>query len=305
MYDEKRLASHLDDVKRALKESNCVFDEMEMKTEFEKYLYTYQIPLQEAKRSIVRKYKGDPDKLSFGVDKTLSDLRINEPGVNVLCRIITVNPKTVEFEGKKKEIYYGILGDGVTTMPYSSWSDFKMKKGDVLHITNISVKEWNGKPQINIHSSSTITRRDPSDLPLPGFTIEAQKLEVKDLRDKMSNISIIFRVLTLEEKEISKNEEKKTVQSGIAADHTGQVRFSYWSERPLKLGEVLRVSGAYTRDFNGIPQLTFDDRSSIEPLPDEAQPTAIELAHPIRYSLWDLFKRGGGLTSASRALSWM
>ena len=295
MYDEKRLASHLEDVKRALKESNSVFDEQEMKQEFEKYLYTYQIPLQEAKRSIVRKYKGDPDKLSFGVDKALSDLRINEPGVNILCRMITVNPKTVEFDGKRKEIYYGILGDNVTTLPYSSWSDFKLKKGDVLHITNVSVKEWNGKPQINIHSSSVITRRETTELPQPSFSIEGHKLEVKDLQDKIGNISIVFRVLSIEEKVISKNEERKTVQSGIAADHTGQVRFSYWSEQPLRAGEVLRVGGAYTKDYNGIPQLVFDDRSSIERLPDETQPTAEELNRPVNYSIWNLFKRGGGV----------
>jgi replication factor A1 len=300
MYDKKRLASHFDDIIRALKDSEQDnFDEDEVNREFEQYLYTYQIPLNEAKRSVVRKFKGDPEKLSFGVDKPLGDIRLNEASVNILCRIITANKKTVEVSGKKKDIVYGLMGDHTTTIPYTAWtSEFKYKKGDVLYITNVTVKEWNHKPQVNINPSSVISTRDPEELPYYFGSYNPTKVLVKDIRPKMSNLMTTFRILSVEGKEISTKDGEKTVFNGIGADETGQIRFSSWHDFNLNPGEVVKIVGAYSKDFGGIPQIVFDERSKVEKeqdLDEETLPSVEALGYPIKFTVWELMKRGGAL----------
>jgi len=307
MYDKKRLASHMDDIIRALKESGKEddFDEDELQAEFEQYLYTYQIPLHEAKRSVVRKFKGDPEQLSFGVDKALGDMRLSEPSVNILCRIITNNKKSVEVSGKKKDISYGLMGDHTTTVPYTAWMpNFKYKKGDVVYITNVTVKEWNNKPQVNINPSSVITPRDPTELPFYFGTSNPETVLVKDVHEKMSNLVLTFRILSIQEKEINTKDGPKVVFNGVGADETGKLRFSCWHDFGLKEDDVVKVSGAYSKDFGGIPQLGFDQRSTVEKIEEDEHPFPSQeaLEYPLQFTIWELLKRGGALNISVKGM---
>lgn len=295
MYDKKRLASHLEDIKRALKDSEMDFDDKELRDEFERYLYTYQIPLGEAKRSVVRKYKGDPDLLSFGVDKNLGDLKANEASVNILVRIITINHKTVEIDGKKRDIVYGLLGDGTRTLPYTAWTQFSVKRGDVVYITNVAVKEWNNRPEISINKRSVVNKRDPSELPTYIGSSNPHPVQVKDIRDKANNLVITLRILELSSREVNTKDGKKTVFNGIGGDETGLIKITTWADLELDIGSVYTLKGGYAKEYNGSPQVVFDERTEVEKVEDKELPDEETLSIPITHTIYELASRSGAM----------
>ena len=105
MDEINEFAPHVEDIVRALKNKveNKVIEE-----ELNNYVSVYRIPLEQAKRSIVKKYDGDLGELSVGVLKKISELRMDEPNVDLLCRVVAVNEKEISVEGNPKKIFFGI-----------------------------------------------------------------------------------------------------------------------------------------------------------------------------------------------------
>jgi replication factor A1 len=110
--------------------------------------------------------------------------------------------------------------------------------------------------------------------------------KIAELQDGLSGVGLSGRVLSIERREVTVGEEKKTVFSGTLADQTGKTMFSSWHDFGLKEGDAIRVSGGYTKSWRGILQFNFDDRSQLEKLDDF--PAAKDLSKPVTHSIASL-----------------
>lgn len=294
MHDKEKFAPHIEDISRAL--GNKVSKE-EIEKELEIYVSSYRLPIEVAKRSIVKKYGGKLIDLSLGVLKKLSDLKPNESSVDLLCRIVAVNQKEVEVNGTKKTILYGILGDPTLTLPFTAWESegLDLKKGDIVRVRNAYTKEWQGNVQINFGTRTSISKESTAVLqPYEGLG-KVTEYKIKDLKEGVGNVATTARLLSIEKREVTVDGQKKIVFSGILGDETGKAQFSAWSDFNLKEGDIIEIIGGYVRNWRGIPQLNFDERAKVEKLESKTFPSTDDISRGRSIPIEEIAVRGGAV----------
>ena len=92
------LDSHIDDILNALgDDSEIEVTREDLKKEFSKFM-EYGVPIDQAKQTLIKKYGRQavlPSSEVSSERKLISELQPNERSVNLLCRIIAVNPKEI------------------------------------------------------------------------------------------------------------------------------------------------------------------------------------------------------------------
>lgn len=232
----------------------------ELEKEFKKFL-EYGVPLDHAKQTLIKKFGGNSIPLSTG-RILITDVTPNQKSVNLLCRIVSINPRDVTIRGENRKIFYGILADESGTIPFTAWNDFDIEKGNVLEISNAYSSEWQGATKINLGDRTKVIKTDESKL--PESVIEPKKYKLKDLHAGLGAIEVIARILGIEQREVEIDKIKKKVYSGTIGDETGKAQFTSWHDFKFKEGDVVRISGGYIKSWKGIPQLTFDEKAIVE-----------------------------------------
>jgi len=258
---ENDLRSHVEDILNALKnDSSKEVTREELEKELAKFM-EYGVPIEQAKQTLIKKF-GGVAVLSSG-RKLISDLLPNERSVNLLCRVIAVNPKEITVKGDNRKIFYGILGDESGTISFTAWnSNLELEKGDVVEISNAYTREWQGSVQLNLGDRVRIEKTDKEKLPESAF--KPREVKIKDLRSGIGAVDVTARILEMKEREATVGEETKKVFSGLLADETGKAQFTSWHDFKIKEGDVLRIIGGYVKSWKGIPQLTFDDKATVK-----------------------------------------
>ena len=258
---------YIDDILDVLSEnSEKTVDREELEKEFQKFL-EYGVPLEHAKQTLIKKFGGGAAAQVSSERILIVDLQPNVPSVNLLCRIININPKEITARGEKKKIFYGILGDESGTVSFTAWKDFEIEKGNVVEISSAYTREWQGVTQINFGDRTKLEKTDEEKLPESSF--EPKEYKVKDLRSGLGAVELTVRILEANEREVEVDSQKKKVFSGIIGDETGKAQYTAWHDFKLKKGDVLKISGGYVKSWKGIPQLTFDEKATVEKLDDD------------------------------------
>lgn len=299
--DREQIAPHVKDIARALENK---VSEDQIAGELENYLNVYRVPLDSAKRSIVRKYGGNPADLEVGVQKKLAELAPNEPSVSLLARVVSVNPKEIQVNGTPKKIFYGILGDDTGTVPFTAWEteNLHLEKGDTVRVENAYTKEFRGQIQLNFGNRTSITPESSDALPpYQPVPVALKPAKVRDLREGTGGVIMTVRILSIEEREVMVEGDKKLVYSGVMADETGKAQFSAWKDYELKEGDVIKIEGGYVRMWRGIPQLNFDERAEVN-ITEEDLPSVEDLAKSPRIWIEDLIERGGAVDATIRGI---
>jgi len=89
---------------------------------------------------------------------TIGELREGMGYVQVKGRVLSIDPKDVTVKGEAKRIFSGVLADETGKVQFTSWSDFKVKQGDILKISKATVKGWRGIPQLNFDDRAEVTK---------------------------------------------------------------------------------------------------------------------------------------------------
>ena len=288
-------APHIDDIARVLGDN---VDRDMIARELDEYLNVYRVPLGTAKESIVKKHGGNPQSLEASVFRKLTDLRPDEPSVDLLVRVVAVNTKTITVDSNEKDIVYGILGDDTGTLQFTAWdaARFQYEKGNVLRIVSAYTKGWNDEVQVNLGDRAAITREEDGALPPPpqgAAAVVGGEVKVSDLRASMRGLDLTFRVLSVAPRQVNVKGEEKTVWSGSMADETGMIEFSSWHDFGLDEGDVVHLQGGYIRTWRGVPQLSFDGRDDVEKLDADTLPGAEDLARESVVTIDELERRGG------------
>ena len=262
------LDSHIDYILNALKDNSEIdVTREEIVKELGKFI-EYGVPIDQAKQTLIKKYGGQATFSSSeqpSERKLISDLQPNERSVNLLCRVIAVNPKEITVKGESRKIFYGILGDESGTISFTAWSsELDFEKGDVVEISNAYTKEWQGNVQLNLGDRIGIKKTDKKRLPESAF--EPKSVKIKDLKSGIGAVDVTARILELTERETEVDGETKKVFSGILADETGKAQFTSWHDFKFKEEDVLQITGGYVKSWKGIPQLTFDKKATVKKL---------------------------------------
>ena len=260
------LGPHIEDVLNALKNIDKEVSREEIEKELTRFM-EYGVPIDQAKQTLIKKFGGIA-VFSSGKSterKLISDLQPNERGVNLLCRLITVNPKEITVKGDNRKIFYGILGDESGTASFTAWSsEFDFEKGDVVEILNAYTRSWQDSIQLNFGDQTRIIKTDKDKI--PESVLKPRELKVKDLRSGIGAVDVTVRIIQINTKEAEINGAVKKVFSGIIADETGKAQFTSWHDFKLKEADVIRIIGGYVKSWKGIPQLTFDEKAVVKKL---------------------------------------
>jgi len=265
--EREELAPHVDELVRVLGEKA---DKNKIAEELEKYVNLYRVSLEWAKRDILKKMGGNPDSVGDGSGrKSVADLTGDEQSVDLLVKVLTVNPKTIEVGGAHKSIVYGYMADESGRVQYTVWEteSVQLKQGSTVLIRNAYTKEYKGVPQLNLGNRASVEESeeilDVADIPSGGGSAE---VKVADLADGMNYVVISGKVSRPEKREITASGEKKTIVTGVLSDDTGSAELTVWKDAELKDGDEVRIVGAYVKSWKGMPKLNLGDKAEIQVL---------------------------------------
>ena len=103
-----------------------------------------------------------------------------------------------------------------------------------------------------------------------------ERLPVAQLPPTSPSVIVKARVLTINTKTVSARGEQKEIVWGLLGDESGSIPYTSW--RPLEgiqKGDVLHIEGAYTKEYQGKPQVNFGDRTKITKLDDSELPRQV------------------------------
>ncbi len=257
---EDKFAPHVEEIKRALDteiDENGIIADLKM-------LLEYRVPLDEAKRSIIKKY-GGADK---SILRKLGEIQIGDRNIEITAKVIDIIKKTINARNNEKIIFSGILGDETAARSFTAWHDFGLNIGDVVHITQAYVRNWQDRPEINFGIKSKVSKLNTT------ISINQEILQKKlsELRDGDVNVQTTFTILSVEPREIITKDGAKKILSGIGADDNTKTPFTAWVLFPeVETGNTIEVKNVYVRSFRGVPSLHINENSKVTKLDDIIQ----------------------------------
>ncbi len=288
---EDSIEQQIDDILESLRESpGKEVSREELEKELKKFL-EYGVPPDHAKQTLVKKFGGGVKQSLVSERSLLVDLKPNQQSVHIVCRIVSVNPRDIIVKGESRKIFYGILGDESGTVQFTAWKDFELEKGDLVEITNAYTKEWQGSLKVNFGDRTKVTKTDVSEI--PEISLEPRQYKIYELRGGLGGVEVTTRILEIQEREVEISGQRKKVFSGMIGDETGKAQFTAWHDFKLKEGNVVRITGGYVKSWKGIPQLTFDEKATVEKL--DANKIAKKDIKTQKIMLSELEERNGAL----------
>ncbi|MGA1872097.1 MAG: hypothetical protein ACMUHY_00360 [Thermoplasmatota archaeon] len=262
--EQEQIAPVIQEIKEALPD----IEEEKLKEELDRYL-RYGIIPQEAKKAIIRKFGGTPASFTPLGDKKLKELKGGEMNIDLTVRCLSSKERVQRTQNGDKTLVTGLVADDTMIRRFVSWEGQMLDKGSTYVIRGASAKTFRGEVEINLGPYTRI--EEAQDDPLADLDISKlprfgniQELLLKDVRPGMGNIQITAKVMDLEKRTIETDKGKKSIFDGMLADDTKRVRFTSWSDFDFEIGDVVKITGAYVKEWRGIPQINFDERAEIE-----------------------------------------
>jgi replication factor A1 len=258
------LKIHVKEVMSVLGENTENVSAEDVEAELQRFL-EYGVPLSQAKQTVIKKHGGSmfSNGSSASLKRTLiGELEANQKSVKIIGKIISVNPKDITVKGQPRQIFYGLLRDESGTVPFTSWSELDVMKGDIVEVANAYTREWQGAIQLNLGDRTHVEKKDESVLPSDAF--EPKKCSIKELYTNMGSVDITAAILEIEKKDVEVDGEQKKVFSGVLGDETGKAPFSAWNDFKLKKGDSIHIVGGIVKSWKGMPQISFDENVTVE-----------------------------------------
>lgn len=227
-------------------------------------LITYSVPIEEAVKSLRRKY-GRPDE-SPGEPSALEvdEIDVAHDAVSVTVRVLSAGRRSIQFDGEERVITEGQLADTSGRISFTAWQEFEFDTGDSITIENAGVREWNGEPELNLGAQSRLSSA--------GSSVETSYefggvSDVSALTPGDRDVTIEVRIIEVEQRSIDGRHGETIIHSGVLGDGSGRLPFTDWEAREgITEGASVRVENAYVREFRGIPSVNFSEFSRVTPI---------------------------------------
>lgn len=284
------IAPHVDEIIRALDTTDIQIDQATIQKELKKLL-EFKVPLNEAKRSLLKKY-GASDIPEM---KNLAELKGGERNIEIIARILDINLKVVGIKGQERTIFMGTMADQTGARSFTAWDDFGLEIGDIVKVSNAYTRSWQGMPEINFGPRSIIEKLDPG--VLEPLMIKNDPILLAGLKDGTAGIYTIFRIIESRQQEIKTKSGPRTIITGIAADSSAKLPFTSWITKPeLEVGNTVKVENAYLKSWRGIPSINIGEFTTIQIADNTITEDEIAgIIEPTPIRLDQITKRGGAL----------
>ncbi len=88
----------------------------------------------------------------------ITDLHAGIGKVEIKAVILDVSDRKVTIDDEEKTVFSGVLGDETGKAQFTAWHDYKLKKGDTVHIIGALVKSWKGIAQVSFDEEATVKK---------------------------------------------------------------------------------------------------------------------------------------------------
>uniref|UniRef100_UPI00397C757A Single-stranded DNA binding protein n=1 Tax=Methanohalobium sp. TaxID=2837493 RepID=UPI00397C757A len=249
------LAPHVEELTKALEN----VDENKLKDELEKML-NYRVPIEEAKRTILRKFK-----FNALYPKNIKDLKVNSKGLEVSGRIVDIREKTVNVEGKKVPISSGTIADTTGACHFTLWKKTSLNTGDPVMLKNVYTRTWQNRIQLNVGNRSEIVYLSDDSFPSVEELIRQNTKKLFDVNLSDLYLSSVAVVVELYHREVNLKNRKTTVIEGVIADETAKLPFTSWTSlEGVDIGKVVQFEGAFVQIFKGVPSVNINESTSVD-----------------------------------------
>jgi replication factor A1 len=227
----------------------------------------------------------------------LRDLRPTEEPILILGRVVALQRREItrRSDGGRRPILSGLLSDGTATVRFTWWDPPAegIEQGMVLRAANVQIREYQGRPEL---SFGFRTRVEPaSEVELPKLTKNEFPLRsVATLGPAEEGFSLEVRVVRVAPKNVTVGQEQRVVYEGLVADRGGTVAFTSWSDFQFRVGEAIRITGGYLRNFRGQVQVVLDGRTAVERIDGLELPAPDQVFATPRRSIAHVEAQGGG-----------
>ncbi|PSQ66306.1 MAG: replication factor A [Halobacteriales archaeon SW_9_67_24] len=236
-------------------------DKEEVKGDLEK-LVEYSVPIDEAKDSLRRKYGdgggGEPSA------RELAEISTADSAVTVRGVVLTVGKRSIRYQGDDLVIREGELADESGTIAYTAWEAFDLSPGDTVEIVGAGVREWEGNPELNLGSETTVGIDDE---PLDVAYEVGGDTHLSALAPGDRGVALDVQVAEVEQKTIDGRDGETEILSGVFADETGRLPFTDWDPHgEIEEGASVGIENAYVREFRGVPSVNVSEFSTVNAL---------------------------------------
>ncbi len=274
---EGEFAPHVEEIKRALDNE---IDKGSIIADLKKLL-EYRVPIEEAKRSLIKKYGGAEKSIL----RKLQDMEIGDRNIEVNVQVLEINKKTINIKNAEKVIFSGVVRDETAARSFTAWQDFGLNAGDTINIKQAYVRNWQDRPEINIGNKAKVTKLNSGAV----MAQESVQKKLSELKDGDVSVHTVLTILSVEPREINIRDGVKKIQNGIGADDNTKVPFTSWVILPeLEAGNTIEVKNAYVRSFRGVPTLHINENSKVIKLEKKLQ-----YKEPQRVMIGDLIEKEG------------
>jgi replication factor A1 len=220
-------------------------DRSQIESKIRRLVEEFGVQLAEAERTVWNEIAREHSLPSPGARAQEREIQGLSPGewVTVQGKVVALtNPRTPAIAQA------GILADPSGAVRFTVWARANarpLSAGKWYRFESAVVDEFRGVEQLKIHSGTTITEVE-SEIPLI-----PKLVPVRDLRPGVGSV----RIKVLEEWE---PRHERMLQTGLAGDESGTIRFTTWREEgkeKLSPGSVYSIYYALVDEFNGNLQL--------------------------------------------------
>jgi len=229
--------------------------------------------MDEAKQSLRRKYgDGGGGESSGPSSKAISEVTTDDSNVTVTAVVLTSGHRSIQYNGEEHVIREGELADETGTISYTAWDGFdgELEPGQTVQFGNAGVREWDGKPELNLGDSTDATAVDET------LDIHAEvggRADLRDIEPGDRGITVEVQVLECETKTIDGRDGETEILSGVLGDATGRLPFTDWEPHDtIEDGASVRIEETFVREFRGAPSVNVSEFSTVTPL---SEPVAV------------------------------
>ncbi|MBV0903391.1 Single-stranded DNA binding protein [Haloarcula salina] len=247
--------------------SDLGVDKEEVKRDLEN-LVNYSVPMDEAKQSLRRKYGGGSSSGGDGTpsSKAISEVTTGDSNVTVTAVVLTSGRRSIQYNGEQHVIREGELADETGKISYTAWDGFSgdLEPGQTVRLGNAGVREWDGKPELNLGDS---TQPEVVDETLAIDYEVGGRASLSDLEPGDRGITVEVQVLECEQKVIDGRDGETTILSGVLGDESGRLPFTDWEPHgEIEVGASVRIEESFVREFRGAPSVNVSEFSTVTAL---------------------------------------
>jgi replication factor A1 len=247
--------------------SDLGVDKAEVKDDLENLL-EYNVPVEEAKASIRRKHGGDSGSTSSApTAKSLADVSPDDGSVTATVRVLTKGMRSIRYQGEDQIIREGEFADETGRISYTAWEPVDFEPGDSVTVGNANVREWEGSPELNLGTNTTVTSAsDPVETP---YEVGGDR-DLIDLEPGDRGRVVEVTVQELDRRTIDGRDGETEILSGVVADETARLPLTDWDPHDaIAEGASVRLGDVYVREYRGVPQVNVTEFSTVERLDRE------------------------------------